>query len=617
MKIRLFLLLLLFTGTQQVARSQEMYPVWAASIGGPGWDIARTICINDDDELLVTGAFSDTITIAGETYVPNGLTDVFAAKFSAGGEYLGAMTLGGEGAEYPMFSVYESYEVLAVKYHHPFSIQGEQVDSLDQTNYLVAWFDPDGQLLSHQVIAGKEDIKLTGMETDKQGSVYLTGWFTDTLEAGGEIVAGYPGENAFIATLKNQGKQVSVSYWEKTEAGRIYASYPEEGNKLSVAGILNTQTGKNNTQYLYYTQVKNNKLGTIDTLAKGVDIEPESVTGVDDDIWLTARYKHYYIIGEDTTYARGQNDVILAKIPGKTGETQIRHIGGYANDRPLNLSVSGEQVLMSGLYADTIWFGGDDYLVSEKWGSDLFLAVYTSDSLSPVKTISLGGISNDFPCAVATSDAGVYVLGQFKNSLELGEYKFETRGSYDVFVARFENCGAKEAVDITITTGTDSKGQTTYELTAGDGYSSYEWSDNLGYGQSVTVSGESAYTVTATDEYGCTCTGEADLSSDLKSTTLGDEQSGGDGTGGLVAFSLYPTITSDKVYWEPGSNFPGDGASLKVYDAAGRIVIAQEITGYLQPEATQTLKMDGLTPGQYLVEVTGNGYNESVKVMVK
>jgi hypothetical protein len=293
---------------------------------------------------------------------------------------------------------------------------------------------------------------------------------------------------------------------------------------------------------------------------------------------------------------------------------QLWTIGGYGEDMPLYLKTSGNQAILAGSFSDTIWFGDNNFMVANEMGSDLFLAVF-EDGKTPVKTISMGGLYNDFPCAVATSDAGVYVFGQFRDTLRIGNSTIGTAGSYDLFVSRFENCGAKQPIEIFAEALKDVKGKTGYRLSVGEGYSDYQWSDGLGYGTSVQTDKAKNYSIEATDLFGCKCKGEINLAS-LKSALIANENEKLS-SAQQAEFKLYPTVTQGVVYWQPGSKFPATGATLKVIDVKGSVLLTKEYSSLLSPLSVQTLELGRLIPGQYMIKVTGEGYKESEKVIVK
>jgi hypothetical protein len=209
------------------------------------------------------------------------------------------------------------------------------------------------------------------------------------------------------------------------------------------------------------------------------------------------------------------------------------------------------------------------------------------------------------------------MLGQYKEAFQAGKEQFTTRGNYDVFVARFENCGAKEEVPITVDTYPDSKGDPRYEFTAGDGYYSYKWDNSIGWGQTVSVKDNSkTYTVEATDQYGCTCKGTVEINN-LKSATISTNNTDPNSEIKETPFLLYPTISTGKVYWQAGSNYPADGAVIRVYNNSGQTVLSKPGPKRISATEANELNLGNLVGGQYIVELSGEGYNESVKVIVK
>ena len=619
--MRKYFLLIMLWGISLIARPQEMLPVWANSIGGPSWDMAKTMCITPDGNIIVAGSFSDSIAINGEWHYSEGMNDVYVAKYNSDGKQLGAFCFGGTADDFALLSGYDNNFVLLTKFYVPFDVQGSKVDSTGLVNYLAGWFDEKGTLVNSKTFSCTADIRVSDMKTDGNGTIYLTGWYSDTLRIDGTIQNIAKTETPLLLSLQKNGKAHSLQQVKGMDNQRVYACAIDNGNTMLVAGTTTGNTDKDaiNPDITYqtlFTATVNNggKASGQQNIIRGVELQPVSVVKARECTWVASSFKYYCLNGADTIFSKGQNDILLAKIPNKKGETQLWTIGGYANDLPLSLSVSGEQAILSGSYADTIWFGADNFMVANEMGSDLFLAVF-EDEKTPVKTVSLGGLYNDFPCAVSTSDAGVYVLGQFKTDLAAGNVKLETQGSYDVFTARFENCGAKQPVEIFATASKNTKGGVEYQLTVDDGYVSYKWGDGLGYGQTATTGKTKEYTVEAIDAFGCTCTGEINLVS-LKSALLTEGETK-ISNAQQAEFKLYPTVTEAIVYWQPGSSFPAAGATLTVYDAKGSAIISKVYATNPGPLSVQTLDLGRLVPGQYLVDITGNGFNKSTKVIVK
>ncbi len=598
-----------------------MVPVWTNAIGGPGWDIANALGADKDGNIMVSGTFTDSINIGKEVYHSQGHSDVFVAWYSSDGKLTGSTTIGGPGPDYALFGGYDGHTVLLVKHYGEIGIAARKQAATGKVNYLVAWFDSRGGLVQTQPISGDKGLEIAAMETDPSGAVHLAGWYTGEVDLAGEKFTGKGNETPFLMTLKRNGKQTAAMREKEALTGRVCALATGSGNRLhlagTVAGAMANGTSSFTMQHLYAATIgSNGKTEMHLPLLKGIDLEPVSVKENGGHLWIASRYKHYCILGNDTIHAKGQNDILMAKVPTGTGKPEFWSIGGYGNDMPLGLTLTGNQTVLAGSFADTLWFAKGNYLVSESFGSDVLIAAFDHGS-EPVRALSLGGSHNDFPCAVSASEEALYLLGQFKNTIETPNAKVGTQGSYDVFVARYENCGAKPEVKITSKQEKNAKGATVYNLTAPAGYASYHWDNGLGFTQTVTAAPGGTYTVEATDQYGCKVYGAVDLTGNKSAGAGTDQEHGAADGAAYVPFKLYPTVTRGMVYWQPGSGYPVDGAMLKVYDSAGRTIYSVGTRGLLAPAEAQSLDMGAFPKGHYLIEISGGGYQKIEKVIVK
>lgn len=599
--------------------AQQMVPAWASSLGGPGWDMANAITVTPKGEVVVAGTFSDSIKIGGKTYLSEGFTDVFSAKYSEKGELIGAFTFGGPKSDFAQMAAYDKTLVLVTKFYGPFNLQGSKIDSIGIVNYLVGWFDDKGTLIHSLTLGSPADLEVSSIETDQKGTVYLTGWFTQNLKIGTQQIEAQEGETAFMASVKNNGKDLSVKKLSRPGMCRYYSSSIGKDSLIYVVGVTSdakdslADSGLESYNNLFVSTFKKGEMkDTCRVLLKGIELAPVSVKAAGDTLCIASRFKYNCINGQDTISAKGQNDVLMLTWCPTTNRDTTWTIGGYADDLPLNLTVSGRQVMLSGSYSDKL-LAGDKELQAKELGSDLFLVGYDAKTLKQLNAFSIGGTSNDFPCAATTSKAGVFILGQFKEALEVGPNKIQTNGSYDVFVARYENCDAKNAISITAKTKSKINGQITYELKAEDGYKTYKWNNPLRYGQSLETKEAGSYVVEAVDAYGCPCHGEITLTKN-KNAVVPDPNDPGEQT---AEFKLYPTITQGMVYWQAGSGFPADGVTLKVYNSTGQLVLEKNYSGDIVPTSVHQINLGANVQGVYTVEVTGVGYSQREKVIVK
>ncbi|MGE5428585.1 MAG: T9SS type A sorting domain-containing protein, partial [Methylococcaceae bacterium] len=548
-----------------------------------------------------------------------GFTDVFSAKYSEKGELIGAFTFGGPKSDFAQLAAYDKTLVLVTKFYGPFNLQGSKIDSTGMVNYLVGWFDDKGTLLHSLTLGSPADLEVSSIETDQKGTVYLTGWFTQNLKIGNKQIEALEGETAFMASIKNDGNEISVKRLLKPVKCRYYSSTIGKDSLIYVVGItsdagdsLDDSASETYNNLFVSTFEKGEMKDTCKVLLKGIDLVPVSVKATGDTLWIASRFKYNCLNGQDTISAKGQHDVLMHTWCPTTNRDTTWTIGGYADDLPLNLTVSGRQVMLSGTYSDKLMAGNEE-LQANELGSDLFLVSYDAKTLKQFDAFSIGGTNNDFPCAATTSKAGVYLLGQFKEMMEVGLNKIQTNGSYDVFVARYENCDAKNAISIAARAKSTTNGQTTYELKAEDGYKTYKWNNPLGYGQSVEAKEAGSYIVEALDSYGCPCHGEISLSKN-KNAVIPDPNDVQEQT---AEFKLYPTITEGMVYWQAGEKFPEEGATLRVYNATGKVIVEEIYPGNTGSTTVHAFNLNQQSPGVYLVEVSGKGYSKIEKVILK
>jgi hypothetical protein len=68
---------------------------------------------------------------------------------------------------------------------------------------------------------------------------------------------------------------------------------------------------------------------------------------------------------------------------------------------------------------------------------------------------------------------------------------------------------------------------------------------------------------------------------------------------------------------QAGNNFPTDGATLRVFNALGQLVLEQKYPGDIGATSVQNIDLSAQVQGIYLIEVSGNGYSKIEKVKVK
>ncbi|MBI4649166.1 MAG: hypothetical protein HY738_21880 [Bacteroidia bacterium] len=68
---------------------------WVKQAGGTGWDVPRSITIDSNSHILISGIFGDSLDFGDTTLYSNGNLDAFIAKFTPNGQLSWAHNMGG------------------------------------------------------------------------------------------------------------------------------------------------------------------------------------------------------------------------------------------------------------------------------------------------------------------------------------------------------------------------------------------------------------------------------------------------------------------------------------------------------------------------------------------
>jgi hypothetical protein len=129
--------------------------------------------------------------------------------------------------------------------------------------------------------------------------------------------------------------------------------------------------------------------------------------------------------------------------------------------------------------------------------------------------------------------------------------------------------------------------------------SGMEYVDSLCYG---------SYYVCVTDAHGCSACDSVHIRHDARVTAIGSIKD----NSGIV--KIYPDPVSDRLYITTDAIASGK-YSLYIYDMIGRQVISQDNT-LINRGATIPINVSGLTPGKYMLRISGNELNKMAPFMV-
>jgi hypothetical protein len=230
-----------------------------------------------------------------------------------------------------------------------------------------------------------------------------------------------------------------------------------------------------------------------------------------------------------------------------------------------------------------------------------------SITVNPLPTVNAGSTQNVCPGVQVTltaSGASTYV---WDNNISNGQaFTPNASGIYTVIGTDLNGCNDTAQVSVNIYTapsvdlGNDTivcEYNFPYQITAtGTPGATYTW-DNGATGNPISVATAGAYTVTATNNSGCTSTDVIVVESDPCAGII--EQG--------MSIILYPNPFNENVQITSTESID---AQLEVYGSDGRIVYATRMNGQ-----HATLSLTSLARGNYMVKIVHNGTTHVTKLV--
>ncbi len=222
--------------------------VWAFKIGGSGIDNLYGMSIDDTGNVYVTGQL--TTGAAGSTLdldpgpdpgnvISNGGSDIFMAKYNAGGHFVWAHALGSSLVDRGKSITVDAAGYIYITGEFQTGTGGAKLDpagiapnltSKGNFDVFVAKYDNGGNYIWAINVGGKTDDLGTAITVDNAGDVIVTGCFTDTAYFDHGTNPAYliskGGNDVFIARYDSNGQYI----WTAGMGG----SAADEGNAIGL-----------------------------------------------------------------------------------------------------------------------------------------------------------------------------------------------------------------------------------------------------------------------------------------------------------------------------------------------------------------------------------------------
>jgi hypothetical protein len=375
---------------------------WAKHFGGVNNDYGADLCKDASGNIYMTGTMMFPEGVFGtDTLIVNGTTDVYIVKMDATGSFIWAKRAGGTGAmvnDYGDFLKYESSSNTLIT-AGTMDGTGETMGACNLftgKKIYVSKLDLSGNCIwAIGLVQGYSNVYITGITTDNNGFIYITGKTPTTTNFDGSITIA-PG--CFIAKINST---TGICIWAKN--------------------VISVPTALYNNFYIGDVHFQNNSLYLIGDKSFG--------TTLNDTL----------IVDTVTTYCY-KNDAFVSKFDTTGNVLWVRTIGGPNSDLVGQLGLdANENIYVTGTFQDTAYFGST--MLNNSTNKDWFLAKYNTNGTfiwakqtNAISTINYGAQSTD-------NNGNTYCSGTFSGTVSFGASTISAISPSDLFVTRYDSSG--------------------------------------------------------------------------------------------------------------------------------------------------------------------------------
>jgi hypothetical protein len=181
--------------------------LWARKAGGNDTDTGQGIAVDGNGNVFITGFFNDVATFGSVTLTSTKESDIYLAKYSTAGDLQWAQKAGGLFSDAGRsVAVDKNGSVfLTGTFHTLATIGGQSLTSKGGTDTFLAKFDQNGALQWLRQAGGAMDDAVGDVAVDDAGNAGMTGSFLGVADIAGTSLTSKGVSDIFVATFDAAG----------------------------------------------------------------------------------------------------------------------------------------------------------------------------------------------------------------------------------------------------------------------------------------------------------------------------------------------------------------------------------------------------------------------------
>lgn len=314
----------------------------------------------------------------------------------------------------------------------------------------VVKLDANGNFIWAQAFGGTGNDTGWWIQSDPTGNVFVIGHFSNTVGFGATTLTSKGGRDIFVVKLDTNGKVVWAKSFGGTQGDYGYGIAIGAIGEIYIIGRAGpiqvgttTLTPKGNSDILVAKLDKNGKAIWAKMLGG-----PQNDYGYgisldkNGQIYITGTFEGNISPGTlPSLTSNGDLDIIVAKLDPTGKFIWAKNIGGSGEDYSYTLHVDPQNAIyLVGDFNNSMRLGNTT--LTSQGGQDIFLTKLDASGTFSWSS-SLGGTGDEYSYAIAVdpNNGTTYLAGSFEGSMNIGGLTFQAKGQWDALLVEFRNTG--------------------------------------------------------------------------------------------------------------------------------------------------------------------------------
>jgi len=489
---------------------------WIKQLGGDSWDISAGVVCDSKNNLYVAGSFFNTLNCGSKKIKSVGNRDVFVAKFNEKGDLKDIWTGGGKNNDNItcISTTSEDNVVIGGVISDTAIFDKQKINGIGQRLF-VADLDLKGKYAWISTISVNGSATMYSICADRQGNIYVSGVFNNTLLAGSQKIKTHGGKDIFIARLNKTGtveKLFALGSEGNDSPGSLSV---DNSDNLFIAGVLSEPFENDSIKYLPGSSLTTTYAYLIKFDFNFNKIWSRSISGenycqissvkndVSGNIYVCGSFNLKLHLIDTVLVSKGRTDAFLLKYNSEGKREWCRSFGSWYYDYANNINIDNlGGAYVTGSLGDTLLI--DSLVVIPVLKNNSTMIVQFSSTGKALWSETISGNGRNFSNgSVLDTKGNLYLTGSFRKTFEKNDKKLSSLGDQDIFLAKFYNCPSNKAEvfgRLSFCPRMDS------ELSTKKGFKNIVWNDTLKGTNYIIARSPGYYWVSMSDKQGCLLT---------------------------------------------------------------------------------------------------------------